>query len=83
MSFTKDAGLQIIELNDEELTQVTGTGGFGGFDGGFGACGCGGFFGGPFITTFTNFNANTVAFHTQTSFAQSDVNQNAFFSEFN
>jgi hypothetical protein len=76
MSFTNDTNLEMIELNDEELTDVTGAGDFG-------ACGCGGFFGGPFITTFANQNANSVAFNTQTSFAQSNVNQNSFANIFN
>ena len=74
MNLTKDESLQVIELSDEELTDVTGAGGFG-------ACGCGGFGGfvtGPFISTFANQNANTLAYNTAQHFAQSNVNQNSF-----
>lgn len=74
MSFTNDTTLDMMELNDEQLSNVTGTGGFGGF----GACGCGGFFGGPFITTYTNYNADSVAYSATVNYAQSNVNQTSY-----
>ena len=69
-----ETNLEMIELNDEELTDVTGAGGFS-------ACGCGGFGGfvtGPFISTFANQNANTLQYSAAQSFAQSNVNRNAY-----
>ncbi len=93
MTFMNDNDF-MVELTEEELTDVNGAGGFGiggcgscGFSvpfvSGCSSCGCsscgfGGFSTGPFISAYSNVSSNTFTYNL--SIASSNVNKTSYFT---
>ncbi len=90
MTFMNDNDF-MVELTEEDLTDVNGAGGFGiggcgtcgfgvPFVSGCGSCGCStcGFSTGPFISAFSSVSSNTFAYNL--SIASSNVNKTSYFT---